>query len=290
MRFEVAPELRLFGDSVRAAIGGWEPPREPELGAWQDDRDDPLAGRLAATGWTALWESDLGAVVAGGIELGRAAAPTCVIDEATLGAPLSMGRRVRHGSGATACAVARPGWGLAIAPIEQHAPERTLDGTGTVVASLGSAEPVPGADARWNAWTAATVAYLAGLAARALEAAVEHARAREQFGRPLAEFPAVQARLADAALTASALELTAWAAAAGTPPEPDDAAKAPSNRLLLGKASALLWSGRACRDVTASAHQVHGAAGFALETGLHRFHRRAKAVQVWAAAVCRECA
>jgi alkylation response protein AidB-like acyl-CoA dehydrogenase len=42
--------------------------------------------------------------------------------------------------------------------------------------------------------------------------------------------------------------------------------------------------------VTASAHQAHGAIGFALETGLHRYYRRAKAVQVWAAAVCRECA
>jgi alkylation response protein AidB-like acyl-CoA dehydrogenase len=34
---------------------------------------------------------------------------------------------------------------------------------------------------------------------------------------------------------------------------------------------------------------VHGAIGFALESGLHRFYRRAKATQVWAAAVCREC-
>jgi hypothetical protein len=290
MRFDVVGELGLFADSVRAAIGDWEPVREPDLGAWQDDRDDPLANRLAATGWTELWNADLAAVVAGGLELGRAAAPACLVDEATLGAPLSIGRRVRHGSGGAVCAAAQPGWGLAIASIEKHEPERTIDGTGTVVAFLGSAEPIPGADARWSAWTAATLAYLAGLATAALEASVEHARAREQFGRPLASLPAVQARLADCALTASALELTAWAAAAGTPPESDEAAKAPRNRLLQGRTSALLWSGRACRDVTASAHQVHGAAGFALETGLHRCYRRAKAVQVWAAAVCRECA
>jgi alkylation response protein AidB-like acyl-CoA dehydrogenase len=35
---------------------------------------------------------------------------------------------------------------------------------------------------------------------------------------------------------------------------------------------------------------VHGAVGFALEGGIHRHYRRAKAVQVWAAVVCRACA
>ena len=39
MRFDVPDEPRLFGESVRRAIGEWEAPREPELGAWQDDRD-----------------------------------------------------------------------------------------------------------------------------------------------------------------------------------------------------------------------------------------------------------
>jgi alkylation response protein AidB-like acyl-CoA dehydrogenase len=33
---------------------------------------------------------------------------------------------------------------------------------------------------------------------------------------------------------------------------------------------------------------VHGAIGFALEGGIHRHHRRAKAVQVWTDAVLRE--
>ena len=51
-------------------------------------------------------------------------------------------------------------------------------------------------------------------------------------------------------------------------------------------AAALVWAGSACRDVTAAAGQVHGAVGFALETGLHRNYRRAKSVQVWADAVC----
>jgi hypothetical protein len=276
MRFEVATELRHFGDSVRAAIGGWEAPREPDLGRWQDDRDDALTERLARAGWSELWSVDLGAVVAGGLELGRAVAPASLVDEAALGAPLGVGGRIRHGAGAATCALPQPGWGLALAHVQREgAPERTLDGGGTVVATIGDAAPVADGDARWSAWTAATLAQLAGLAAGALDEAVRHARTREQFGRPLAALPAVQARLADAALAVDALELTAWRSAAGSH-EPD-------------RAPALLWAGAACREVTASAHQVHGAVGFALESGLHRYYRRAKTLQVWTAAVCREC-
>ena len=48
----------------------------------------------------------------------------------------------------------------------------------------------------------------------------------------------------------------------------------------------LRWAGSACCDVTASAQQVHGAIGFALETGLHVYYRRARAAQAWAVAAC----
>jgi hypothetical protein len=274
VRFDVAPEHRLFGESVCGALGGWEPEREPDLGAWLDDRDDMLAGDLAEFGWNQLWQwNELGSAVAGGFELGRAVAPICLINEETLGAPLSIGDRIRHGSAATTCAVPQPGWTLALAQVGARRLERTLDGSGTVVAELGELEAVSDATARWNAWTAATLAYLAGLSAAALDAAVMHARDREQFGRPLAAMPAVQARLADAAVAVDGLELIAWEAA--------------TDGLSDARSASLLWAGSACRDVTASAHQVHGAVGFALETGLHRYYRRAKSVQVWAAAVCR---
>jgi hypothetical protein len=278
VNFELAPELRHFAETVRSAVGGWEPPAEPELATWLDDRDDLLTRRLEDVGWAELWSVEPGVVVAGAIELGHAVAPVSLVDEATLGAPLAIAGRVRHGVGVETCAVPQPGWGLASArPGGERMRAPTLDGTGTVVATMADVEPLPAgqADARWNAWTASTLGYLAGLADAALAAALAHARAREQFGRPLSAMPAVQARLADAALARDGLVLTAWGATA----DGSDARRAP----------ALLWAGSAARDVTASAHQVHGAIGFALETGLHRYHRRAKAVQVWAAAVCREC-
>jgi Acyl-CoA dehydrogenase, C-terminal domain len=276
VRFDVADELVLFAGSVRGAIGDWRPPREPDFSEWQDDRDDELAARLEAAGWGGLWAGEelLGAAVAGGIELGRAAAPICLVDEATLGAPIAVDGRARHARHAGSLAVPIRGGGLALGPSDiEPWPEITLDGNGTVrVDVVGlSLLDIDVASVCWRAWNAATLAYLAGLAERALELAVEHARTREQFGAPIAALPAVQARLADAALATDSLALLAWAAASN-----DEALQEPQLRL----------AGAACCEVTASAHQVHGALGFALETGLHVFHRRACSVQAWTAAIC----
>jgi Acyl-CoA dehydrogenase, C-terminal domain len=264
MTFDVPADLTLFAESVRTAIGDWEPPREPDLGAWQDDRDDDLAARLAGVGWSELWAGEdlLGAVVAGAVELGRAAAP------------VSVEGRARHGRGAASLAAPRHRGGLALAtPAGEGRAEPTLDGTGTILVEVGAAgelEPVAAA-ACWRAWNAATLGYLAGLAARSLERAVKHARTREQFGAPLASLPAVQSRLADAALATDALTLLAWSATANDGGIQD---------------GELCWAAAACCDVTASAQQVHGAIGFALESGLHAYYRRARSVGTWATAVC----
>jgi len=276
MTFDVPAELSLFGESLRAALGGWESPREPDLGAWQDDRDDALAARLADAGWSELWAGAelLGPAVAGGLELGRAAAPISLVDDATLGAPLWIDGRARHARTALSLALPEHGGGLALGPPAGEArPEPTLDGSGTVmveVLAAGSLEEVA-ATACWRAWNAATLAYFAGLAARALDLAVGHARAREQFGAPLAALPAVQSRLADAALATDAITLLAWAAAVNERGAQD---------------AELRWAGTACCEVAASALQVHGALGFALESGLHVYHRRARSVQAWTIAAC----
>jgi hypothetical protein len=258
VRFTVEPELELFAESVRGAVAGWESPLEPVFGTWWDERDDALAGRLAEVGWGELWSDPelLGPAVAGGIELGRVVAPLCLLDEATLGAPLAVDGRVRHGEGC----------------VEGGVREPTLDGTGT----LRGVEPaLPDDAARLRAWGAVTLAYMAGIADAALAKGVGHAESREQFGAPLAALPAVQARLADAALARDGLLLSAWAAAspdAGFP------------------CVALAWAGGACREVTGHVHQVLGGVGFALEGRVHSFHRRAKTVQAWTDAVLRASA
>lgn len=274
MRFEASEESRRFAESVRAAIGPWEPAREPDLGVWQDDRDELLARRLVEVGWADLASDPelLGPAVAGGVELGRACAPVCLLDEATLGAPLWVEGRARHGAGAAELAAPRRGGGLVLgAPRGAAVPERTLDGCGTVRVELELRARLPAGEAaaRWASWSAATLGYLAGVAARSLEMTVQHVQTREQFGAPLARLPVVRARLADAALAVDAIELVAWQATDGEP------ALATSR---------LGWATDACREVTAAAHQLHGALGFALESGIHRWHRRAWALHAWSAA------
>jgi alkylation response protein AidB-like acyl-CoA dehydrogenase len=183
--------------------------------------------------------------------------------------------RARHGARSPLLAVPLRGAGLGLGqPTSDPFPESTIDGSGTVrlEVSLGGELEQVAAAACWRAWSAATLAYLAGLAERALELAVEHARTREQFGAPLGALPAVRALLADAVLAVDSLRLLAWASGA-------DDRSLPVHELL--------WAGSACCDVTAAAHQVHGAIGFALETGLHRYYRRARALHEWTAAACR---
>lgn len=131
--------------------------------------------------------------------------------------------------------------------------------------------PSDEARARWVAWSGTTLAYLAGLASASLALAVEHARTREQFGAPLAALPQVQSRLARAAVAVDGMALLAWASADAGVPLP---------------VAELTWAAATASDIAASAHQVHGAVGFALEPGLHRFSRRATSMQAWIAAVC----
>ncbi|MDH4176840.1 MAG: acyl-CoA dehydrogenase family protein [Thermoleophilia bacterium] len=279
MRFSIAEEPALFAISLRGALSGWEPPLEPTLATWWDEHDEALAGRVEALGWGELWlDAELLPVcVAGGAELGRALAPLSLLDRATLGGPLAVGERVRHPGGPDdPVALATPG-SVGLARVEVVTREPALDGTGTCQMSVVSAEPVPDGAARLHAWAAATLGYLHGLAARSLEATVSHAASREQFGGPLAALPAVQARLADAALAVDGIELVAWESVS------------PGQPVTVWR-DALAWAPGAACEVTASAHQVHGAVGFALESGVHRAHRRAWSARAWAAEVLRATA
>ena len=96
---------------------------------------------------------------------------------------------------------------------------------------------------------------------------MEHARNREQFGRPVGVYQAVSHKLADAFVeTEGARSLTFWAAwtvANGVDEAPDAAAAA--------KAYAAEAAIAACER----AIQVHGGIGFTWEHPLHRFYRRA---------------
>ena len=95
---------------------------------------------------------------------------------------------------------------------------------------------------------------------------VQHAGERQQFGRPLAKFQAIQMELAE-----MAGEVTAVAALVDAAVQ---AAAGDGQGLLLGAAAAKVRAGAAVEVVARLAHQVHGAIGFTQEHRLHHLSRR----------------
>jgi alkylation response protein AidB-like acyl-CoA dehydrogenase len=105
-----------------------------------------------------------------------------------------------------------------------------------------------------------------GVAQRALDLAVEHARTREQFGRPIGVYQGVSHALADAFVEIeSARSLAHWAGWAVA----SQAAEAPE-----AAAAAKAFAAEAAVDACERAIQVLGGIGFTWEHILHRFYKR----------------
>ncbi len=113
--------------------------------------------------------------------------------------------------------------------------------------------------------TLGRIAAMAGCLERVLELCLDYVNEREQFGRPIARFQAIQHSLAIAAGEVAAASRAADAAVDAL----DDA------RFELEVAAAKARVGEAAGVVAEIAHQVHGAMGFTHEHQLHHFTRRA---------------
>ncbi len=165
-------------------------------------------------------------------------------------------------------AVEEAGFGLLLVPEEQGGfggdwgdANAVLQIAGVVVPDLPVAELIAG-DALQSA---ATVSLMAGAMGRALALSIEHVNTRQQFGRPLGKFQAVQQSLAVMACEVRAVEAAAAALATRL-----DAANLDTAAADFEIAAAKLRANRAVGVVTAIAHQVHGAIGFTEEYDLHR--------------------
>jgi 3-sulfinopropanoyl-CoA desulfinase len=111
---------------------------------------------------------------------------------------------------------------------------------------------------------AATVAL--GLAQGAFDAALEFARTRHQFGRPIGEFQGLQWMLADMATQLEAARLSVWRACASADPFPDP----------LLAAQAKLFTSEMAIKVTNDALQIFGARGYSRDWPLERMARDAR--------------
>ncbi|MGA7053805.1 MAG: acyl-CoA dehydrogenase family protein [Mycobacterium sp.] len=106
-----------------------------------------------------------------------------------------------------------------------------------------------------------------GVADRALGMAAHYTSGREQFGRPIGSFQAVQQRMADAFIDVEAIRWTTWHAAwlieQGRPAE-------------RAAHIAKFWAAEAGSRVAASTQHVHGGIGIDTTYPLHRYFLWAK--------------
>ena len=110
-----------------------------------------------------------------------------------------------------------------------------------------------------------------GIAQRALDLSVEHARTREQFGKPVGSYQAVAHPLADTYVEKElARSLAYWAAWCVAENDPQSA---------IAVAAAKSYAGDVAVAACERAIQVHGGIGFTWEHVLHRYYKRALAIQ-----------
>jgi acyl-CoA dehydrogenase len=117
----------------------------------------------------------------------------------------------------------------------------------------------------------AYAAFCVGTAQRLLDMSIEYAKQRVQFGKPIAEFQAIQHMLAEMATSIHTARTTTWHAAW---------------RCELGEecnheaSMAKLFASEAAGRVADSAVQIHGAMGYARDLAVERLYRDARLYRI----------
>ena len=163
--------------------------------------------------------------------------------------------------------------GVSVSEEESIDTTRRLSRVRIVGVRVAAADTMPAAEADYYPvffrLCVALAAESTGVAQRSLEMAVEYAKDRQQFGRPIGAYQAVSHRCAQMLLetenSRSAVYGAAWAADA----EPDS--------LPLAASMAKAYASDAGWRVPDASIQVHGGIGFTWEHDLHLFLKRGRA-------------
>jgi alkylation response protein AidB-like acyl-CoA dehydrogenase len=105
-----------------------------------------------------------------------------------------------------------------------------------------------------------------GVAQASLDRSLAYARERHAFGRPIAEFQAIQLKLADMATEVQAARVLAWWAAS---------ALDSGRRADLETGMAKLYASEVCIKAALEAMRIHGGYGYSTEYEIERFYRDA---------------
>ena len=111
-----------------------------------------------------------------------------------------------------------------------------------------------------------------GIASAALEESLAYSRSREAFGRPIADFQAIQWKLADMATEIDAARLLSYRAAW---------ARDHQERCSLETSMAKLFASEACMRAAKEGVQIHGGYGYINEYTVERLFRDAKITEIY---------
>ena len=274
MRFQLTEDQRALREGVRGLLAG-RFGRERLRAAMEGDApqlDRELWRELGAAGFFSLRLPE----AAGGVGLGLPEAVLAFEEAGRVLLPgpliathLAAGVVPGAATGETVVTVVDAG-----GVVEWLAAADVVQGDAAGAVPVRSADPLTplhrtaGPDSSSDARTAdvlltslLTAAEQLGTAARACELAVQHARTREQFGRPIGAFQAVQHLCAGMLVRVEVARAAVYAAAVTG--DPADIAAA---RLLADEAAV-----RGARDCL----QVHGGMGFTWESDVHLYLKRA---------------
>ena len=116
-------------------------------------------------------------------------------------------------------------------------------------------------------------AYLVGLAQKDFEIAINYAKERVQFGRPIGSFQAIQHKAADMVTDVDGMRFITYKAAWATSEDEDSQE--------MDTAMAKAWCSEGSRRVVAHGQQIHGGIGFTKDYIIQLYFRRQKRAELF---------
>jgi alkylation response protein AidB-like acyl-CoA dehydrogenase len=279
MNFDLSDDQRTIKSTAREFLAARYPLSEVRRLALEDERGwtDQQWNEIVELGWREIAELGTVEMIVVAEELGYALAPTPLQSTwaaALLGADVSGGRgalvvdELAADAGTADVLVDWDGCAVTDAEIE---PVQALDPTRRLFRVTGGArEPLGGdVDKGRGQVMVMSAAESVGVATRAMEMAIEYAKDRKQFDRPIGTYQAVSHACAQMLLEVEGARSAVYWAAWALDHEPETAP--------LAVACAKAYAGDAGRRVPRAALQVHGGIGFTWEHDLHFFLKRGEA-------------
>ena len=119
-----------------------------------------------------------------------------------------------------------------------------------------------------------------GMAERALDLSVAHAKERKQFGEPIAHFQMIQSRLADMVALVETMKIYNYHALAMLNDlAPGEGGRGPVHKIA---ATSVMYCANALNEVLDHASQIHGGVAYMWETEINRIYRGIKLLEIGA--------